>query len=405
MSYAGGNYYNPWSNGVSNNNQPAAAADFGNSWVNQAGRLPWSGNNAAGYVPEPAPPAGPTSTSQSAVTTPAPTLLPIAAAPTNAGADLSLQTPVASAAADLLSAAASATAATGASTTTASSSSSTKTATPSPVAPHQAGFIGNGARAAEISSGGLARGTLFAAIFIPIIAVAFICSLCLVCFLRRRRRVRMAAARGLQELHPESVEKLGNHQYHGVTGSNRGSTHSASYSRSLPPFGPGASLSRYSSASDAVSDRARHHQHGPLITVDGPSFSRPLDDNSNNNGNGTGNGVSSVNGASSGNGNGNDARSPITRTYSPPLPLQLPSQLSETNLSSLYGLGEGPSPFADPEDDDAVSDISEPGHRHPSHQQPPLSGTRPHKDSDSYSVVSDVSDAPARPTRFSHRRL
>jgi hypothetical protein len=276
------------------------------------------------------------------------------------------------------------------------------------VAPQQAGFIGNGARAAEISPGGLARGTLFAAIFIPIIAVAFICSLCLVCFLRRRRRVRLAAARGLQELHQESVEKLNNHQYHGVTGSNRGSTYSARYSRSLPPFGPGASLSRYSSASDAVSDRARHHQHGPLITVDGPSFSRPLDDNNSNNnnngsGSGNGNGASSGNGA--GSGSGNDARSPITRTYSPPLPLQLPSQLSETNLSSLYGLGEGPSPFADPDDDDAVSDISEPEHRHPSHQQPPLSGARPHKDSDSYSVVSDVSDAPARPTRLSHRRL
>ena len=232
------------------------------------------------------------------------------------------------------------------STAAATAAAAAKSSSAYPPPSHEPGFLGNEGRAAEASSSGLSHGTLFAAIFIPIIAVSLICSLCLICFLRRRRRLNKLANPNLKELPQESVDQI----------------YSARSSRSLPSFGPGADLNRYSTASDPS---ASHH--GPLITVDGPSYSHARDEASP---------------PPPPYKTGSSSPSSPTDPTSPTRPLSGP--LSDASMALHHS--HEPSPFADPHDDN-ISEILDPGHCH--HHRKPT-------DADQISIVSAMSDFPRR---------
>ena len=220
---------------------------------------------------------------------------------------------------------------------------------------HVPGFLGNEGHAAEASSSGLSHGTLFAAIFIPIIAVSLICSLCLMCFLRRRRRLNKLANSNLKELPQEPADQMC----------------SARSSRSLPPFGPGADLNRYSTASDPSTSH-----HGPLITVDGPSYSRARDE------------------ASPPPPPYKTGSSPPSSSPEPTSPARpLSGPLSNTSMALHYS--QERSPFADPHDDN-ISVISDPGHR--DHYRKP-------QDADQMSIVSAMSDFPRRSPTHPRREI
>lgn len=238
------------------------------------------------------------------------------------------------------------------------------------------GVFGTEYQAAEAtSSSGMGRGTLFAAIFIPIASIAFICSLCMLCFLRRRKRLRREAARSLQAMRQESVEHLSAAGF------------SARQSRSIVPLGASSNPHRFSSSSQSSATR-----HGPLITVDGPSYSRPREEPP----------PPYKNGAPAGGSPG--SRSPPrpprpnsetfgAQNMSPPRDhARSPFADPEPHLA-MYRLPQS-SPFDDPYHDDSVSDIVSPVQRQPS--------TR---DADSVSVVSAVSDGPTRTLSNSRRGL
>ncbi|KAI9887083.1 MAG: hypothetical protein M1823_001073 [Watsoniomyces obsoletus] len=229
------------------------------------------------------------------------------------------------------------------STTASASSSTTSTVTgPSQVS----GILSNQVHAADSStSSGLGKGTLFAAIFIPIVAVAFICSLCLICFMRRRRRMRreMAARGSTDGFGQPPVEQLSSNPF------------SARQSRAVPSLPPISPFTRHSTLSEPETSGPR-----PLITVEGPSYSRSPDET-----------PSSPPAYRSG-----SPRSTSPTNENPPRPL------SEANVETHRT--QTRSPFDHP-DDDAVSDVSD--------------GADPYAvrgDSDNLSIVSSTTGYPAR---------
>ncbi|KAI9748284.1 MAG: hypothetical protein M1815_003369 [Lichina confinis] len=269
-------------------------------------------------------------------------------------------------------------------TPTASSTTTTVAAATSSSAVPQAtpatGFLGTEGQAANTTtSSGMARGTIFAAIFIPIASVAFICSLCLVCFLRRRRRMKRHTARGLQTMRQGSVEFLSPAGF------------SSRQSRAMDPTGDHAKANRFSTSSKTSAIR-----HGPLITVDGPSYSRPREEPPPPYKNG-----SPTGGPSASRGSPRPARPDSDQFSSGRMSPSIEHERSpfadpEPHIA-LYRLPH-PSPFDDRREDDGnVSDLSSPGGAGAGVRRNATTRSKFNRDTDAVSVVSFLSDT--GPTR------
>lgn len=197
--------------------------------------------------------------------------------------------------------------------------------------------------ASSHGSHGITSGALFAAIFVPVAAIALVASGCLLFFVRRRRkRQQREGVRELKSLHLESADDLSSGSY------------SARHSRAMAPFTVGLTPDHVAEVNNSPMTN-----NGPLVTVDGPSFNR--------------NPVSPPppykTGGAPGNRTSSGSRSP---------PGSRSSQLSEANLA--LHRGNVRSPFAHPEDD-LVSEMSDRGEH-----------VRRNRDFDTMSIVSDMSD-------------